>query len=94
VFPVLRISKDSLMVNKLKPQPDVREADSKCSLNLNIAATIRKMGDSMQAFGFNVPVLIDRERNMVAGHGATLACGAVRLERGADALSRSPYLSC
>jgi DNA modification methylase len=82
------------MINKFKPQPSVQEADSKCSLSLNIVyrridelkpdpanprrhskQQIRKIADSIQAFGFNVPVLIDREKNVVAGHGRLLACG-------------------
>jgi ParB-like chromosome segregation protein Spo0J len=36
---------------------------------------VRKIADSIRAFGFNVPVLIDRENNVVAGHGRLLACG-------------------
>ena len=82
------------MINKFKPQPEVREADAKCSLSLNIVyrridelkpdpanprrhtkQQIRKIADSIRAFGFNVPVLIDRENNVVAGHGRLLACG-------------------
>ena len=82
------------MINKFKPQPSVQEADSKCSLSLNIVyrridelkpdpanprrhskQQIRKIADSIRAFGFNVPVLIDREKNVVAGHGRLLACG-------------------
>src|SRR5438270_1967734 len=81
------------MVNKFKPQPDVRQADAKCSLSLNIVyrridelkpdpanprrhtkQQIRKIAGSIRAFGFNVPVLIDREKNVVAGHGRLLAC--------------------
>src|SRR3954452_4459836 len=81
------------MINKFKPQPDVRQADTKCSLSLNIVyrridelkpdpanprrhakQQIRKIADSIRAFGFNVPVLIDREKNVVAGHGRLLAC--------------------
>ena len=81
------------MIHKFKPQPDVREADAKCSLSLNIVyrridelkpdpanprrhtkQQIRKIAGSIRAFGFNVPVLIDRENNVVAGHGRLLAC--------------------
>ena len=81
------------MIHKFKPQPDVREADAKCSLSLNIVyrridelkpdpanprrhtkQQIRKIADSIRAFGFNVPVLIDRENNVGAGHGRLLAC--------------------
>jgi DNA modification methylase len=86
------------MIDKFKPQPYVREADSKCSLSLNIVyrrvdelkpdpanprrhtkQQIRKIAESIRAFGFNVPVLIDREENVVAGHGRLLACGELGL---------------
>ena len=30
---------------------------------------LRRIADSIQAFGFNVPVLIDAERRIIAGHG-------------------------
>ena len=35
---------------------------------------IRQIAKSIQAFGFNVPVLIDRNSNVIAGHGRILAC--------------------
>jgi DNA modification methylase len=35
---------------------------------------IRQIGRSIKAFGFNVPVLVDREGRVVAGHGRVLAC--------------------
>jgi DNA modification methylase len=35
---------------------------------------IRQIADSIKAFGFNVPILIDRERKIVGGHGRWLAC--------------------
>jgi DNA modification methylase len=35
---------------------------------------IRQIGRSIEAFGFNVPVLIDRNSNVIAGHGRILAC--------------------
>src|SRR6202022_4836133 len=33
------------------------------------------IGNSISAFGFNVPILIDRDNNVIAGHGRLLACG-------------------
>ena len=36
---------------------------------------VRKIADSIRAFGLNVPILIDREGNVIAGHGRLLACG-------------------
>jgi hypothetical protein len=54
-------------IDELKPDPANPRRHSK--------QQIRKIADSMQAFGFNVPVLIDRENKVVAGHGRLLACG-------------------
>jgi ParB-like chromosome segregation protein Spo0J len=33
----------------------------------------RQIADSITAFGFNVPILIDRDGNVIAGHGRLLA---------------------
>ncbi|MDO8431085.1 MAG: ParB N-terminal domain-containing protein [Candidatus Binatus sp.] len=35
---------------------------------------IRQIARSIEAFGFNVPVLIDSKREVIAGHGRVLAC--------------------
>ena len=35
---------------------------------------IRQIANSVRTFGFNVPVLIDRDNNVIAGHGRLLAC--------------------
>jgi DNA modification methylase len=35
---------------------------------------IRQIANSIKAFGFNVPVLIDQEMKVIAGHGRLLAC--------------------
>jgi DNA modification methylase len=54
-------------IDELKPDPANPRRHSK--------QQIRKIADSIRAFGFNVPVLIDRENKVVAGHGRLLACG-------------------
>ena len=36
---------------------------------------IRQIADSIKAFGFNVPILITRKGEVIAGHGRLLACG-------------------
>ena len=41
---------------------------------LHPSKQIRQLASSIEAFGFNVPVLIDREGKVVAGHGRVLAC--------------------
>jgi DNA modification methylase len=35
---------------------------------------IRQIANSINAFGFNVPILIDRQSKVIAGHGRLLAC--------------------
>jgi DNA modification methylase len=35
---------------------------------------VRQIARSIQAFGFNVPILVDAESNVIAGHGRVLAC--------------------
>ena len=35
---------------------------------------IRQIANSIKAFGFNVPVLVHRDGNVIAGHGRLLAC--------------------
>jgi len=35
---------------------------------------IRQIASSIEAFGFNVPILIDRDGRVIAGHGRLLAC--------------------
>jgi DNA modification methylase len=35
---------------------------------------VQQIAKSIRVFGFNVPILIDQKRNIVAGHGRLLAC--------------------
>jgi DNA modification methylase len=41
---------------------------------------IGQIAESIQAFGFNVPVLIDSKCRVIAGHGRLLACALVGIE--------------
>jgi len=36
---------------------------------------------SIKIFGFNVPILVDRELNVIAGHGRLLACGELGIDQ-------------
>lgn len=36
---------------------------------------IRQLANNIAKFGFNVPILVDAERKVIAGHGRLLACG-------------------
>jgi hypothetical protein len=40
---------------------------------------IRQIARSIREFGFNVPVLVDRDLNVIAGHGRLLACQTLGL---------------
>ena len=58
---------------------------------------IRQIARSIEAFGFNVPVLIDSDLNVIAGHGRILACRqlgwrevpTIRLEHLSEAQARA-----
>ena len=53
-------------IDELKPDP----ANPRC----HTKKQIRKIANSIGTFGFNVPILIDRNGNVIAGHGRLLAC--------------------
>jgi hypothetical protein len=53
-------------LNDLKPDPRNPRSHSR--------QQIRKLAKSISTFGFNVPVLVDGDLNIVAGHGRILAC--------------------
>jgi DNA modification methylase len=52
-------------INELKPDPANPRRHSK--------KQIRQIAESIKVFGFNVPILIDRYGNVIAGHGRLLA---------------------
>jgi DNA modification methylase len=53
-------------IDQLKPDP--RNA------RRHTAKQIRQIADSIAAFGFNVPILVDADLKVIAGHGRLLAC--------------------
>ena len=53
-------------IEELKPDPANPRRHTK--------KQIRQIADSIKAFGFNVPILIDRYGNVIVGHGRLLAC--------------------
>jgi DNA modification methylase len=53
-------------IDQLKPDPSNPRRHSK--------KQIRQIADSIKTFGFNVPVLVDADLNVKAGHGRLLAC--------------------
>ena len=61
-----------LAVSDLKPNPRNARLHSKKQLH-QIAASISE-------FGFNVPVLIDRDNVIIGGHGRVAAARSLRME--------------
>src|SRR5215472_4153161 len=68
-------------IGELKPDPANARQHSK--------KQIRQIANSIKTFGFNVPILGDRDGNVIAGHGRLLAW-RTRHDRGADPESRAP----
>ena len=56
-------------ISQLKPDPANPRRHSK--------KQVRQIAASIDAFGFNVPILIDREGKVIAGHGRLAACRAL-----------------
>jgi ParB-like chromosome segregation protein Spo0J len=56
-------------IDELKPDPANPRRHSK--------KQIRQIRDSIEAFGFVVPILIDRDGNVIAGHARLLAAKAL-----------------
>jgi len=57
---------------ELKPQGNNPRAHSN--------KQIRQIASSIQAFGFNVPVLIDAEDHLITGHARLAACKLLNIE--------------
>ena len=59
-------------IDQLKPDPNNARRHSK--------KQIRQLGESIKAFDFNIPILIDRDGNVITGHArladAILDCSA------------------
>src|SRR5438552_18445236 len=53
-------------IEELKPDPTNPRLHSK--------RQIRQIANSIKAFGFNVPILINRDLKVIAGHGRLSAC--------------------
>jgi len=53
-------------IKELRPDPANPRVHSK--------KQIRQIANSIETFGFNVPVLVDADLNVIAGHGRLLAC--------------------
>ncbi len=69
-------------VSALKPYPKNARTHSR--------KQIRQVADSISAFGFNAPILIDENNMVLAGHCRLAAGKAARPQRGSPASAR-PY---
>jgi len=61
-----KLAIDYLPVEQLRPDPK--------NVRLHSKKQIRQIAKSIASFGFNVPVLVDGDFNVIAGHGRLLAC--------------------
>jgi hypothetical protein len=59
------LSVDYVPIDQLKPDPKNARVHSK--------KQIRQIAKSIESFGFNVPILIDSNFEVIAGHGRVLA---------------------
>ena len=83
------LSIDYVSIERLKPDPK--------NVRRHTAKQIRQIAQSIEAFGFNVPILVDAEGNVIAGHGRLLACKrlgwsevpTIRLEHLSEAQKRA-----
>jgi len=83
------LSIESLSTDLLKPDPQNARQHSD--------RQIKQIARSIQSFGFNVPLLIDRNYKVLAGHGRLLACRklgwmvvpVIRLEHLTEAQARA-----
>src|SRR5215472_12506656 len=63
---ILNLKVVYLPIDKLRSDPANPRRHSK--------KQIRQIANSIEAFGFNVPILVDADGNIIAGHGRCLAC--------------------
>jgi DNA modification methylase len=61
-----RMSIEYRQIDTLRPDPTNARRHSR--------KQIRQLAESIRVFGFNVPILVDRDLNVIAGHGRLTAC--------------------
>ena len=69
--PNLRLTIIYRRIEDLKPDPANPRRHSK--------KQIRQIADSIKTFGFNVPILTDRDGKIVVGHGRWLGCRLLKI---------------
>ena len=60
------LSIEYVSIERLKPDPN--------NARQHNAKQIRQIAQSIESFGFNAPLLIDRDLNVIAGRGRLLSC--------------------
>jgi DNA modification methylase len=71
-FDPLKNHNPGLTTIKVKQTADLKPDPKNARIHKD--RQIELLAKSIQAFGFNVPVLIDNDNNVIAGHGRLLAC--------------------
>ena len=66
-----KLAIEYLTVASLRPDPK--------NARLHSDKQVQQIARSIEAFGFNVPVLVDADLQVVAGHGRLLACKLLRI---------------
>ena len=70
---VCRVTVVDRKVSELKLDP--------CNPRQHSPQQIRQIGRSIEAFGFNVPILVDTNMKVIAGHGRVMACQQLGIEQ-------------
>jgi ParB-like chromosome segregation protein Spo0J len=65
-----------LPASRLKPDPK--------NPRLHSEKQVRQIARSIEVFGFNVPLLVNAEMQVVAGHGRLQACHLLGITEGPD----------
>src|SRR5271168_4344851 len=66
-----RLSIEYLPIQSLKPNP--------ANARIHSQKQVRQIAESIRGFGFNVPVLVDRGDQVIAGHGRFEAARFLRM---------------
>lgn len=61
---------ETVLIDQIRPDPRNPRQHSK--------RQIRQLANSIERFGFNVPILIDREGHLITGHGRLQACQSLQ----------------
>jgi DNA modification methylase len=66
-----KLGVEYLSIDSLRPDPE--------NARLHSRKQVRQIAKSIEGFGFNVPLLVDADLQVMAGHGRLLACKLLRM---------------